>query len=84
MTAEPTKPESDFCYAGFCPSCSRLLAVTVDRPEYAADNAKFIASIVKDGFRLERITVEAARETQWGHVEGCERAPKRKARSKKV
>lgn len=43
-------------YAGFA-ACGCCVAVTVDKPERAAENAKIVAEWIADGLVIERKTV---------------------------
>ena len=45
------------CYIGVWPACGCIRFVTTDEPEYAKDNAKEIAKLLKRGYRVENITV---------------------------
>jgi len=44
-------------------SCGGWVLVTVDLPERAKDNAKEIAQCIRDGYTIERVTVQAVRTT---------------------
>ena len=49
---------SDFCYIGIWPACNCIRVVAADEPEYAKDNAKTIAKLIRAGYTIERVTVE--------------------------
>lgn len=49
------------CYAAKFPGFPGFGAVSVDKPEYAKDNAKFVSQCIKRGATIERVTVEEAR-----------------------
>lgn len=57
MTAE------HMAYAGHCAVCGAMCAATVDAPDRKRDNAKLIAKWVRDGLRVERVTVEHVRQS---------------------
>jgi hypothetical protein len=46
-------------------ACGHLVACAVDRPEYARDNAKTVASWVRDGLRIGNLTVGEVRTAKW-------------------
>ena len=46
------------CYIGVWPACGCIRFVTTDEPEYAKDNAKEIAKLMKRGYRVENITID--------------------------
>lgn len=51
---------SGFAYAAIKP-CGCMVAATVDRPEWAKSTAKDVASYLRDGLRVERLTIEEVR-----------------------
>ena len=67
--------------------CGCLVMAAVDEPAYAKDNAKVVARCVRDGLRVERMTVDEAKSAKWAshdHANGrvdCEgRAPEKASR----
>lgn len=53
--------EEVMCYVGI-KECGCCVAVAVDKPEYAKDTAKFVATLMRGGLTIERQTVEWARK----------------------
>lgn len=58
-------------YAGYCPDCGRMVAASVDTPTSRKDTAKFVAELIRDGVRVERIAVLAVRASAWGCSDEC-------------
>ena len=56
------------CYVGIWPACDCIRFVTADEPEYAKDNAKEIARLIRAGYSVERLTVKEFKEE---HRFGC-------------
>ncbi len=54
-------PKDQMCYVGFA-ACGCAVAATVDVPNDAKDNAKFVAGLIRDGLTVERRSVEWCRE----------------------
>ena len=52
-------------YIGRC-KCGAIKFTTVDKPEYAKENAKEIAKCIRDGLTIERVTVGDVRTMDWG------------------
>lgn len=48
-------------YAGYCPGCGKMYACAVDYPSGKKRIARFVAGLVRDGARVERVTVETVR-----------------------
>lgn len=63
--------ESTPVYAGFRP-CGCCVAVAVDVPGRAADNAKVVAEWIRDGLIVDRRTVDWVRQ---GGLTFCEHTP---------
>lgn len=55
---------TDQCYIGKC-VCGGIVFAGVDRPEHRKDNASDIADLMRRGFTVERVAVEAARTGKW-------------------
>lgn len=53
-------------YAGNCPKCSKMVAAAVDIPEHKKDTAKEVASWIRDGLLVSRMTVAEVRASDWG------------------
>lgn len=49
------------CYAARFPGKTGYVMITVDAPDYAKDNAKEIAKVIRQGGTIERVTVEQAK-----------------------
>ena len=54
-------PKDQMCYVGFA-ACGCAVAATVDIPNHAKENARFVADLIRDGLTVERRTVEWCRE----------------------
>lgn len=54
-------------YAEYCGSCGNMVAASVDRPEFANENAEFVADAVRCGNHIERVTCEYTR----GNLKRC-------------
>lgn len=52
------------CFVGYG-ECGHIKAVSVDEPQRKEDNAKFVASLVRDGLRLEKLSVSDVRKAKW-------------------
>lgn len=59
-------------------TCGRIVAITVDRPEYQRDVAKFVASHIRLGLAVERMSVEQFRNDETPMCQ-CFRTRARKA-----
>ena len=58
----PLKRGKVFGYAGFCAcGCGAIRAGSVDLPELKDDTAKFVAELIRDGMRVERMPIEEIR-----------------------
>ncbi len=51
------------CYRAVCPMCQGSVLLVVDEPVVMKDCAKDLARAMRDGFAVERVTVEAARNS---------------------
>ena len=52
-------------FVALCPKCGLLLACAVDRPEYAKDNAKAVASWIRSRLLIEKRSVADVRVGEW-------------------
>ena len=66
-------------YIGRC-KCGAIRFTTVDKPEYAKDNAKEIAKCIRAGLIIERVTVGYVRATPWGDCTCCKKATEKECR----
>jgi hypothetical protein len=73
----PTEPNLTPVFAGICP-CGGWIAVIVDTPEHAARNAKEVSRLMRQGFRIDKITVDDVRTGRAVMCE-CERRKKKPA-----
>ena len=55
---------SSMAYVGLKP-CGCIGAAFVDRPEYAKDIAREVASWIRNGLTVERMTTEEVRAADW-------------------
>ncbi len=46
-------------------ACGLIVACAIDEPERAKDNAKFVASLMRSGVRIEKMTVAEVRVGKW-------------------
>ena len=54
------------CYVAQCKcGCGALIFASVDAPGREKDNAKKVASLIRDGFKVERMTVESVRSSKF-------------------
>lgn len=60
--ADPTR----MAYVARIKECGCVVAASVDEPGYAKDTAQFVAREIREGFNVERVTVEEARSLPWG------------------
>ena len=49
-------------YVARCPTCERAVVLMVDVPDCRKEHAKEIAQCIRDGYVIERMTVEEARQ----------------------
>ncbi len=54
--------ETTYCYVGIMPGCGCAGMVTVDDEKYVKDTAKFVASGIRDGLEMRRMTVVEFRQ----------------------
>lgn len=47
-------------YVGYC-KCGSLVAASVDSPERAKETAAFVAEMIRDGLRVERVDSDVVR-----------------------
>jgi hypothetical protein len=59
------------CHVALCPDCKLIVACAVQRPEFKRDNAKLVASWVRDDLTVSTMRVDEVRKATWGHAEGC-------------
>jgi hypothetical protein len=45
--------------------CGCIVFAGVDTPEMRKENAKEVASCIRDGYTIERVTCQFVRETDW-------------------
>ena len=76
-----TTPSETMAYVGHCQKCDALLAAAVDEPKYARDNAKFVAQMIRDGLRVDRVSVAAVRAGAWCK---CPRAKTTRRRTRRA
>ena len=50
-------------------SCGNIIACVVDDPAHAKDTAKFVASLIRDGLRVEKMDTEQVRSGHWCNCE---------------
>jgi len=62
----------DMAYVVSCRRCRRAAYLCRDRPEVMADAADDIARLLQQGYIVERVTIEAARE--WAPCCTCDAA----------
>jgi hypothetical protein len=53
------------CYVGICPTCGYVIAAAVDEPARKKENAKFVASLIRDGISIVKHSVEEVRREPW-------------------
>lgn len=53
------------CYVARHPDCGKLYFATVDKPEFAKDNAKELRKLMADGIKIESMTVAEVRQAHW-------------------
>lgn len=59
------------CHVALCPECKTIVACAVDQPDLRSDNAKSVASWVRDGLTITTMQVREVRAGDWGHADGC-------------
>ncbi len=59
------------CHVALCPECKTIVACAVIQPELRKDNAKTVASWVRDDLTVTTLPVSEVRAATWGHVDGC-------------
>ena len=52
--------ENTECHAGYCNGCGNMVSVSVN--DGSASHRKWVSGMLKDGLRVERVTVKQARE----------------------
>jgi hypothetical protein len=57
--------DTDMAYISKMPCCGRVVMAAVDEPQYAKDNAKTVATAMRRGEIVERVTVAEVREMEW-------------------
>lgn len=63
-------------FIGTCTGCNQLVAGAVDDARDKKETAKFVAQMIRDGLRVERISVNDARN-RMGHCT-CEPNPRKR------
>ncbi len=66
------------CYVAFAP-CGCLTGASVDDGQYPKSTAKDVAEWIRDGYSVERKTVEFVRTNPFGHQFGCSKHKPRPA-----
>lgn len=66
-------------YVGYCVACGALVSATVDEPQYKRETAKWVAGMVRDGLRVERVTCQTVRETM--AMCSCTPNPRKRAKA---
>jgi hypothetical protein len=61
---EVSKPPRSSIVAS-CRACSQIVACALDEPEYAKDNAKSVASWIRDGLKVSTMTSAEVRTAEW-------------------
>ena len=56
---------SDMAYIAVRQNCECVVAAMVDRHEYAKEHSREIAKLIRQGYRILRVTSEEARERTW-------------------
>lgn len=60
-------PDQDMAYIARCKcGCGSIVFTTVDRPEYAIDNANEIYRLIRGGYSIDRVPSEYVRQAQFG------------------
>jgi len=57
--------QEEMCFIGKCRGCGAIRFATVDKPEYAAENAKEVARCIKAGLVIRTVTAEEVRSGNW-------------------
>lgn len=52
---------TDYSYAGYCRTCGALCAAAVDDVDMTDRTAKWVAEMIADGLRVERVTDDVIR-----------------------
>jgi len=58
------RSENEMAYVAIC-ECGGLVMATVDLPEYRKDVAKEVASCIKKGYEIGRMTVKKVKAAKW-------------------
>jgi len=45
--------------------CGGIIFACADDPKYAEDTARSVAEVIKDGFSVERVPLDTARNSKW-------------------
>jgi hypothetical protein len=53
------------CYVAYCKQCRGMIFASVDKPEYAKDNAKEVAALIRRGIPVSKATVDDVRAAWW-------------------
>lgn len=64
--------KTELDYVAVCPECKRVLAWAAGNL-LSNDLADSLASWVRNGYSVERLSTAGAREAGWGHVAPCSR-----------
>ena len=61
-----TENDQVLCYVAVHRECGLPIAVCVDEPEHAKDNAEFIAPFISEAtMRVDKWTVKTVRKSKW-------------------
>jgi hypothetical protein len=69
--SDPTHGYFARCKCG----CGRVVAAHVDRDEHKKDVARFTNKLIKDGYAVERGTIEEIRSMEWGCIKDTKETP---------
>lgn len=65
MNAAAAAPETVYSYVGLCPTCKSVRFASVDIPDMKRENAREVSKLIREGFDVERWTVERVRAANW-------------------
>ena len=76
---EANRTEDPKCYIGRC-VCGGIVFACVDDPKHTDDTAKAVAECLRDGFPIERVELDVARNGTWCTTsKECRNPPKPKS-----
>lgn len=76
MTPEPRDERP--CWVAYA-TCGHMIYAAADEPEYAKDNARQVAKLIRDGYRVEKAATSDVRRSNWCPADCVRRKPKAKA-----